>query len=230
MKSILPKVNKRLILSLLLIFVFVYALYQFYVNIRLENEILKKMLKRMEADSRVAEVLVTDVQYNSLTQEHRTTIKFLEYDTQGRSLKPQYFSFTGNIIQFQSLVVRFEDIHIEQSDPLKGKSIYLFWKVFVLDGSRTQEFVITPLNEIPEGYKLDGPQSNFERKMWEQFWKYALEATIAQKEGIKNAQIEAPGTKFVPGLLYTLIIEHDGGLRIDPSNIPEIFWDEKIIH
>jgi hypothetical protein len=33
--------------------------------------------------------------------------------------------------------------------------------------------------------------------------------------GIKNAQIEAPGTKFVPGLIYTIKIEHDGGLRID---------------
>ena len=38
----------------------------------------------------------------------------------------------------------------------------------------------------------------------------------------------APGTKFVPGKLYTIKIEHDGGLRIDVSPLPEILAGEKI--
>ena len=50
----------------------------------------------------------------------------------------------------------------------------------------------------------------------------------AAKLGIKNAQIEAPGTKFLPGYLYTLKIEHDGGLRIDTSTIPPIMRGEII--
>ncbi len=37
-------------------------------------------------------------------------------------------------------------------------------------------------------------------------------------EKIKNAQIEAPGTMFVPGNLYTIKIEHDGGLRIEEDS------------
>ena len=46
--------------------------------------------------------------------------------------------------------------------------------------------------------------------------------------GIKNAQIEAPGTKFIKGILYTLKIEHDGGLRIDAQPLPKILQGEKL--
>jgi hypothetical protein len=46
--------------------------------------------------------------------------------------------------------------------------------------------------------------------------------------GIKNAQIEAPGTVFIPGMLYTIKIEHDGGMRIDAAKLPEVLRGEKI--
>ena len=47
--------------------------------------------------------------------------------------------------------------------------------------------------------------------------------------GIKNAQIEAPGTRFVPGMLYTVKIEHDGGMRIDAQTLPLILKGEKAV-
>ena len=211
-----------------LVFCMTFAAYQFYQKYVYENKILKAMVARLEADSRIAEVLVTDVQFNPITQKHMTTIKFLEYDSQGRPLQPRYFTFQGNIIQFQSLVVRFDDIHIEQADALRGKSAYLFWKAFILDGKNTQEYEIAKVNAVPEGYKIDGPRNFFEDEIWQRFWAYALDPRQSGKKGIKNAQIEAPGTKFVPGVLYTIRIEHDGGIRIDPAKIPEILKGEKL--
>ena len=201
---------------------------QFYQKYVYQNKILKKMIERLEADSRIAEVLVTDVQFNPITQKHMTTIKFLEYNAKGEAMTPKYFTFQGNIIQFQSLVVRFDDIHIANADPLRGRSAYLFWKVFILDGANTQEYVITPVYSIPEGYKVEGEENPFEEEIWTEFWKYALDPKQAGKKGIKNAQIEAPGTKFVTGNLYTIKIEHDGGMRIDVSQIPSILKGEKI--
>ena len=44
----------------------------------------------------------------------------------------------------------------------------------------------------------------------------------------KNAQIEAPGTKFVPGTLYTIKIEHGGGMRIDAEPLAPILKGERI--
>ena len=143
-------------------------------------------------------------------------------------LKPRYFTFSGNIIQFQSLVIRFEDIHIRSADRLRGKSAYLFWKVFMLDGKNTEEYDIVKVYEIPFGYKLEGQKDTFEKELWVKFWEYALDPERAKKMGIKNAQIEAPGTVFIPGMIYTIKIEHDGGMRIDTQKLPSIVRGENI--
>ncbi len=200
-------------------------LYQKYVQ---ENKILKQVIARLEADSRIAEVLVTSVRFDEKSKKTFTEIKFLEYDSQGKPIKPKYFSFSGNIIQFQSLVIRFDDLHIRRANKLRNRSAYLFWKVFMLDGANTQEYEITKVNQIPEGYKLQDYPDSFEIKLWKDFWKYALDAKEAKKIGIKNAQIEAPGTMFLPGMLYTIKIEHDGGMRIDSSPISPILRGESI--
>ncbi len=193
-----------------------------------ENAILKKYVARLEADSRIAEVLVTDVQPDAAGGAPRTTIKFLEYDVKGNALTPRYFTFQGNVIQFQSLVVRFDDVFVKKNHPLKGKSAYLFWKVFMLNGPRTQEYDIGTPYEIPAGYKLEHVRSGFEKKLWQHFWDYALDARQRARVGVKNAQIEAPGTRFVPGMLYTIKIEHDGGMRIDAEPLPAITRGERI--
>ncbi len=217
------------ILSLLVLVFLGYAFYQMYAHFFLKDKLLQQIISRLEADSRVAEVVVTEVKFNPLLDKHMTTIKFLEYDVEGKPLEPKYFTFTGNIIQFQSLVVRFDDMHIRKGDLLRGKSVYLFWKVFMLDGPRTEEFLITPVHAIPQGYKAPGVKSALENEIWQRFWEFVLDESVRSSKGIKNAQIEAPGSKFVPGLLYTLKIEHDGGLRIDTAKIPDILKGEKVL-
>ena len=206
-----------------------FIFYEFYYKNVLENKALKAMVERLQADSRIAEVAVTNVEFNPLTNQHMTTIKFLEFDALGQPLEPRYFTFSGNIIQFQSLVVRFDEKFVRNADAMKGKSAYLFWKVFMLDGERTQEYPVTNINEVPRGYKIEGPRNFFEEEIWRNFWQYALDPDRAKLKGIKNAQIEAPGTQFVPGLIYTLKIEHDGGIRIDTNKIPDVLKGEKVI-
>ncbi len=230
------------ILILALFFTLGYQGYKLVGQYIYENAVLRQIITRLEADSRAAEVLVTGVNYSEAEQKTYTTIKFLEYDSQGNPLEPKYFTFSGNIIQFQSLVVRFDDIHIRQADRLKDKSAYLFWKVFMLDGKNTQEYDITQVNEVPQGYKLEAVDNPVETRFWARFWEYALDPSpqaerlpaggasgrTARLEGIKNAQIEAPGIMFVPGILYTIKIEHDGGLRIDASPLAGILRGETI--
>lgn len=189
---------------------------------------IKKVVQRLEADTRVAEVLVTESRLNEETQKFITTIKFLEYDVDQKPLKARYFEFQGNQIQFQSLVVRFDDYFVAKGHKMKGKSIYLFLKAFVLDGANTQEFEITKTVGVPEGYLVDGVSKKMQREIWKNFWEYALKPERRDELGIKNVQLEAPGSVFVPGTLYTINIEHDGGLRIDTAPIPAILRGEKI--
>ena len=191
-----------------------------------EYRVLQSVIDRLSADSRIAEVLVTQSRYNEATKRIETTIKFLEYDSKGNPLPARHFTFQGNVIQFQALVVRFQDRLVKAGDKLRGKSAYLFLRAFMLDGEHTQVFNITEANEIPRGYKVPGETREFEKKLWEEFWSYALDPKAREHSGIKNAQIEAPGSIFVPGTIYTIHIEHDGGMRIDTKPIPEILRGE----
>jgi len=216
-----------LLLSAVLIFVAASGIYWIAKRIE-ENRILRKVVERLSADSRIAEVLVTQSRYNEITKKIETTIKFLEYDAEGKPLAPRFFTFQGNIIQFQSLVIRFQDRLVQTGDKIKGKSAYLFLKAFILDREKTQVFELTEANEIPGGYKIPGVKNEFEEKLWDEFWKYALDPKARRRAGIKNAQIEAPGSMFLPGTIYTIKIEHDGGIRIDNEPVPEILKGEKI--
>lgn len=218
----------KLIFIILVIILIALAFYRFFVVQSNENKALKQVIQRLQSESRIAEVLVTNVNYDETEKKQKTTIKFLEYDAKGMALEPRYFTFSGNIIQFQSLVIRFDDIHIRSADKLRGKSAYFFWKVFMLDGKNTQEYDITKPDQVPEAYRIVGDKNSFEDKLWKQFWYYALNNEEARKAGIKNAQIEAPGTMFIPGMLYTIKIEHDGGMRIDSVPLPSILKGEKI--
>src|SRR3989338_8931657 len=198
------------------------------VNILRENQMLKKIIERLAADSRVAEVIVTGVKSDPRTKKTYTTIKFLEYNAKLNPLEPKYFTFSGNIIQFQSMVIRLDDFYIKKGHPLKGKSAYLFMKAFMLTDKGAETFDITKINETPSGYEIEGAKNNFERRLWQRFWEYALNPQEAKRIGIKNAQIEAPGTKFIPGMIYTIKIEHDGGLRIDAKPMSPILKGEKL--
>ncbi len=222
----LPKIFKT-ILGLAGIAAFLAAGLWIYCWVE-EGRVLRQVIERLSADSRAAEVLVTKSEFDETAQKIKTTIKFLEYDAEGKPLPARYFTFQGNIIQFQSLVIRFQDKFVKAGNRLQGKSIYLFLKAFVLDGAKTQEFVLTETQHIPAGYRLPGKKSEFEAKLWEEFWKYALDPAAREHSGIKNAQIEAPGSIFLPGTIYTIRIEHDGGLRIDTRPVPEILKGEKV--
>lgn len=194
------------------------------------EKLLRQIIERLSADTRVADVLVTKSEYDETTKKIKTTIKFLEYDAKGKALEPKYFTFQGNIIQFQSLVIRFQDKFIQAGDRLRGKSAYLFMKAFVLDGAETQQFDITRTGEVPVGYRIEGDkeQDEFQAKLWQDFWTYALDPAKRERAGIKNAQIEAPGSMFLPGTIYTIRVEHDGGIRIDANPVPEILKGEKV--
>ena len=213
----IKKSLRRLVVLAVLFFVFVggFKFIQEFMTFR-------RIIQNLKAESRIAEVLVTSSSVDEYTRKYTTTIKFLEYDVKGGPLKPKFFTFKGNQIQFQTLVVRFDDKYIEEGHRMKGKSVYLFMKAFVLNGKNTQEYEITHRDVVPEGYKISDAPNRFEREVWQRFWKYALDPNARARIGIKNAQLEAPGSVFVPGTIYTPIIEHHGGIRIDTRPIPEI--------
>jgi len=218
------KTIRRFLTIVLILAAGIFAAKYFY-----ERSVLEKIIARLQADSRAAQVLVTSVVPDAASGRNLTTIKFVEYDTAGRPLPPKYFTFPGNVIQFQALVVRFDDKFVMAGDRLRGKSVYLFWKTFTLEGKNTTEWTINQVGDVPDGYRVVDAGGWAQERFWRHFWTYALDREAAARAGIKNVQVEAPGTLFMPGYLYTIKIEHDGGLRIDTTPLPSIMRGEKVL-
>lgn len=193
------------------------------------QQVLLDIIERLSADSRVAEVIVTESTDDPYSKQRAVTLKFLEYDALGKPLAPKFLHFPDDIVQFQALVIRFDDFYIRSGDALRGKSAFIFTKAFSLlqDGS-SKVVTLNDAYDVPTGYQLGRVQGMFEKKLWNRFWDYALDTSQASKMGIKNAQIEAPGTKFKGGILYTIRIEHDGGLRIDTQPLSGILSGERL--
>ena len=86
-----------------LFIVFCLAMAAFWLIWRFNQEhVYQQMLARLQAESRAAQVLVTAVNYDEKIHRNMTTIKFVEQDSTGHALAPKYFTFSGNLIQFQS--------------------------------------------------------------------------------------------------------------------------------
>lgn len=216
--------KKRVVSALFTVGVLSMAAFMMYQKVT-ENSYWKQVAERFLAESRRAEIIVVDTDPSS---EPGITLKWLEYDSVGNPLTPKYFKFKGNQIQFESLVVRFDDAMIKQGADGKDRSIALFLRAFRLDAKETEIHMITEAGTIPDGYRVPGIPDRFQQNLWEEFWMYAKSDQARKDKHIKNVQLEAPGTRFLPGYLYTIYIEHDGGLRVDASRIPSILKGEKI--
>src|SRR5438045_3726398 len=91
-----------------------------------EYRLLNQVIERLSADSRAAEILVTKSELDESTNKIKTTIKFLEFDAKGNPLPAKYFTFQGNVIQFQSLVIRFEDKFVRAGTSSAAKALIYF--------------------------------------------------------------------------------------------------------
>jgi hypothetical protein len=194
-----------------------------------ETEILRKIVSRLTAEEKVAEVWVEEYLTAQGGDLEKIRLKILEYDSLGKPLKPIFCDFSVNdIIHFEALVVRLNDELVMDGE---GKSIYLFRRAYALNdkGNTYEACTINKPMEVPQGYKIPGSDSRasqIERKTWALFWKYALDEKSREAAGVKNAQIESPATRFIPDKIYRLILEHDGGLRIQASDVPQILKGE----
>jgi hypothetical protein len=196
-----------------------------------ETEILKQIVARLTADSRVAEVVVEDHQKDAEGRLASLTLKILEFDVHGKPLTPRRCTFTKNdVIHFEALVIRLDDRLVMEGE---GKSVHLFRRAFALSPTdRTYEACDINLpQEVPGGYAIQGAGGELaagEQRFWRAFWELALDEERRAQAGVKNAQIEAPATRFVPDMVYRLRLEADGGLFLDATPVPAILRQPRL--
>lgn len=185
------------------------------------NASLKKLemaLRYLKIDHRVARFTAVDQTKDDATGEIKTLIEFVELNDEGNPIDtPRQFSIRGDIVYIDGWVVKFEDKYVEQADLERGTSLLLFKKIF---GSGQKPDEGLPLDEFgsaPRAYARGGKMSDFERKIWDDFWNIANDPDKAKQLGIRAAHGGAPFMKVEKGKSYRILLRASG----DPTIVAE---------
>jgi len=179
---------------------------------------LQEVVKRLTAERRVAQVVVSD-RTTDLAGNTVTHLDFIEWDRAGRPLSPIIATVPGTEVYFEALVIKFKREYVEKGDLLRGASLILFRRIF---GSSQEPRVGIPIDPqaedgIPRIYRVDEKPSPFEVNLWQRFWYYADHPEEASKLGVRVIQCEAVGGRLQANRVYELSVEADGGLNLIPT-------------
>jgi hypothetical protein len=147
-----------------------------------------------------------------------TTVRFTEVDSTGTPVTPSRdFTLTGEEIYIDSLVIKFEDHFVEQSDPLKGRSLLLFRRIFTSRMRPEEGYVLDRQGLPPDVYAREKAPNEFERELWAQFWELANNADLAKKHGVRAIHGDAPYTRVEPNRIYHIVLRSTGEISITPG-------------
>jgi hypothetical protein len=179
---------------------------------------LKEIITRLEAERRMADV--TDVRRvkDIYSKTEWTSFRFVEYDPNGTPLPAKEFKVRGTVAYFDALVIKFEREHVKAGDALRGRSLFLFRRIFgeqqkPADGFPVDGAVESGNVPIPAAYRLSpGRVGDFERDLWADFWRLANDADYQKAMGVRVAHGNAVYTQLDPGKTYRLTIENTGNI------------------
>ena len=187
-----------------------------------KNEQLKQVIHRLNGERRVADIVVTD--QRTVSGSLKTTLLFVEYARDGSALPAKRFAFDGNVAHIDAMVIKFDGKFVEDNDPLRGRSVALFTRLYGEKQPPDNGLRIDEPDKIPHVYRGADPRvSDFERDLWSNFWKLADDEAYRKEMGVRVAQGEGVWTKFHPDRLYTLTLEADGGLNITSAPLKGIY-------
>jgi hypothetical protein len=126
-------------------------------------------------------------------------------------------SLPGQEFYFDTLVIKFEDHFVEENDPLKGKALMIFRRVYSNTMKPEEGIVIDPEGRSPEIYAEQSSPNDFERELWKRFWELANNEALARQKGIRAIHGEAPYMRLEPGKVYEIHLRSTGEVAITPG-------------
>jgi hypothetical protein len=187
-----------------------------------QNHVLTRIVERLSDEKRVAEVLVTD--QKTIDGVQQTTLLFVEYDKSGSSLPPKSFTIEGSMAHIDALVIKFDRHFVSEGDPLRGRSIALFTRIYGDKQTPANAFAIDQPGQVPDIYRGADPRiSEFEQTLWTDFWKLTDDPEYRQQTGVRIANGQGIWGPFQPEKLYTITLESDGGLNMTSEPLKGIY-------
>jgi hypothetical protein len=186
-----------------------------------ENNRLKTYLKLLEYTERRAQLEVIS-QKKDPDGETVNQLRFTELDPQGGVVGAQRtMELRGEEVYIDTLVIKFEDHFVEQGDPLKGKALLLFRRLFTNRIKPDDGCVLDRSGAPPEIYASRSTPSTFERDLWSRFWEVANNEQLAKQAGVKAMHGQAVYGKLVPNMVYTLLMRSTGEVILPAPKEPQ---------
>jgi hypothetical protein len=177
-------------------------------------------LALLKVDHRVARIEVVSQEPDPADPGRtRTRIRFLEYDREGHRVGPeQEIELEGKRVYLETLVIKFDDEHVESGEFLRGTSLCLFQRVFSERVAPEDGVPIDRPGSHPVPY-TDGDAGDdlFLADLWARFWEYASDPEAAAAVGVRAIHGEAPFVELRPGRSYRVELRSSGGLSIRPE-------------
>ncbi len=149
-----------------------------------------------------------------------TTLRFIELGADGEPLgEGQVITVEGTTLYLESLVIKFDDQHVEDGDFLRGTSVCLFTRMFSEATAPDQGVPIETTGARPYSYGSGGDREEdlFHAELWERFWEYADDPEAAEAKGVRALHGESPFIRARPGRSYRVELRASGGLTIKPE-------------
>ncbi|MCA9143197.1 MAG: hypothetical protein H6821_10670 [Planctomycetaceae bacterium] len=180
-----------------------------------EIERLDTAMRLLKVDHRMAMITVLDQTKDEATETTLTQIDFQEINDNGDPIgMPKRFEIKGDVLYIDSWVVKFDDKYVEQADIDRSTSLVLFRRVFGEMQEPREGFALDEDGARPAVYGRGGEMSEFEKKIWSDFWEVANSEAKQDELGIRAVHGEAPSIKMKKGKAYRVDLRSSGGLSI----------------
>jgi hypothetical protein len=176
---------------------------------------LDTSLRLHKMERRLARVSVLDVEKDAETGKTLSTIEFVELNESGDPVgQPRRFQLEGQLVYVDYLVVKFDDKYVEDADLERGTSICLFSRIFGEFQKPKDGFSLDEPGERPGPYERGSVMSDFEKKIWGDFWSIANDPAQAAEMGIRTLHGDAVSIKVQKGKTYRITVRSAGGPEI----------------
>lgn len=188
---------------------------------REKNRILQEIVGRLTEEQRAAELIVTDQQFKGDKVES-TTLLFVEQARDGTPLPARSFTIKGQEAWVAGLSIRFRDDFVMKNDPLRGRGIVLFTRIFGENQTPASGLPIDTPNEVPNIYRGSPKEqariSEFEGELWKNFWRLVEDKAYRDEKGVEVAGGKAVYLPVKPERLYRITVDARGN--------PTMTWEE----
>jgi hypothetical protein len=146
-----------------------------------------------------------------------TKIEFVEVNDEGQPIgEPKQFDIIGDMVYIDYLHVTFEDKFVEQADIDRSTALALFQRIFGEHQEPVDGFQLDTVGTRPTAYGRGTEMSDFEKRIWDDFWLIANDPARAKEMGIDAASGQALSLRVRPGMTYEIELRSTGNISARP--------------